>query len=52
MSCDNQFLPVKGTRLMMERPRVISSVYCSSSLIDIPRAKVVTMRSVNFDNFL
>ena len=37
---------------MIDLPRVTSSVYCSSSLIDIPLASVVTRIPGNFSSFL
>ena len=38
---------LKGMRPAMERPRVTSSVYWSSSLMEMPRESVVTLTSRN-----
>ncbi len=45
-------VPSKGVRLMIERPRVISSAYSSSSPKETPLARVVILisRSLNFRN--
>ena len=46
------YITEKGTLLMMELPNVTSSVYCSSSLTEMPLESVVSFMPVNFDNFL
>jgi ABC-type amino acid transport substrate-binding protein len=38
-------VPVKGSRFTIERPNVTSSVYSSSSPIDMPRAIMVILTS-------